>query len=110
MLQTRRKGNRNQLKAIKKLEEQGYLVTKIERVGFWIKEKDAWGLFDLCSISTKHIKFVQISTNQPHAHKSFIAFSKKYDIQNVVYEQWCWKDRKGFKRWQYKSGKKVVLG
>ena len=107
-MNTRKKGNRNQLKAIKLLEKCGFLVSKVEQRGRFVKEKDLFGLFDICCINNDEVRFVQITSNRPHSHKKFMAFSKKYQPVSVVYQQWVWYDRCGWKIFDYPKGKKYV--
>jgi len=105
-MSTRSKGNRNQLKCIRKLEADGYLVSKTEQSFKYSTETDAFGLFDLIAIDPNNLILIQVTTNVPHTHKKFIDFSKKYCIPNICYEQWVWYDRKGWKVFMYKNGNK----
>jgi hypothetical protein len=104
-MKTRSKGNRARLKAIKELEQNGYTVAVVERTGRWIKEKDAFGLFDLlCVRSTNPVLFVQVACNKPHNHMRFRKFKLDYDgplVSHFMCEQWVWVDRKGWKKYRY---------
>lgn len=98
----RRKGNRSRLYAIKELEEQGYIVDVVEKTSKWAKIKDCFGLFDLaCFHPTKGVMFLQITTNTNHPHKEFQEFAQKYHYPEINYAQWTWKNRKGFKKYEY---------
>lgn len=97
----RRKGNRSRLKAIKQLEEMGWLVDVVEKTSKWAKEKDLFSLFDLIAIQRGTIKLIQISTNKNHPHKAFSEFNEKYGNNNLSIEQWIYKDRKGFTKKEY---------
>ena len=111
MVNTRRKGNRSQLRAVKELEKDGWLVGIVERVGKFIKQKDLFGIGDL--ICVKHdcvfwddvfrteIKIIQITSNKPHPHKKFKEFAKKYSESYLSIEQWVYKDRIGWKKYKY---------
>jgi hypothetical protein len=122
MVQTRRKGNTNRRKAINILEENGWQVDVVEKVGKWIKQKDMFSLFDLCCIKRfsdelrpfsdekkfqypVQVAFVQIATNKPHSHKPFIAFSKKYHDPRLLIAQIVFKDRKNPMQIIYINGK-----
>jgi len=105
---TRRKGNRNQLKAIKSLEEEGYEVAKVEQKGKFVPIKDMFGLFDLVAINPSNIMFVQVTSNRPHTHKEYLEFSKKYTNPDPLIIQMVWVDRKGWKVFDYSNGKKNV--
>lgn len=108
-MSTRDKGNRVQRKCIEHLEEQGFLVGKVEAGGKFAKVKDLFGLFDLVAIHpNKEINFVQVTTNRPHTHKNFEEFSKKYNLVGTTYKQYVWYDRKGWKIFTYVGGKKLV--
>jgi hypothetical protein len=99
----RRKGNTNRLKAIKELEADGWLVDTVEKTNRWAKQRDLFNIADLCCIKKGIIKFVQVTTNQPHNHKIFEEFSKKYCDEKIKLEQWVWHDYKGFKKHEYKN-------
>lgn len=102
------KGNRNQLKVIKRLETAGWFVSKVEQGGKFTKQKDCFGLFDLVAVKPiVGVLFIQVTSNRPHTHKNYIKFSKKYPFEQVGYRQYVWYDRKGFKVWDYTNGKKT---
>ena len=103
----RQKGNRVQLKAIEQLEAEGWLVNKVEVGGKWEKSKDLYGLWDILCLSRYEILFVQITCNQPHNHKDYIEFSKKYSAANYKYQQWVWYDRKGWVKYVYYQGRQL---
>jgi len=104
------KGNRVQLKCIKLLESEGYLVGKVEQHGKFVKEKDLFGLFDLIAIKEYDIMFVQVTCNKPHSHKKYLEFSKKYpQVGRSCYFQMVHYDRKGWKVFNYVKGKKYLV-
>jgi hypothetical protein len=116
MVQTRRKGNRNRLKAINVLKENGWEVDVVEKVGKWISPKDMFSIFDLCcikkfNVNEPYIKypvqiaFIQIATGKPHSHKPFIDFSKKYYDPRFLIAQIVFKDRKEPIQIMYINGK-----
>jgi len=103
------KGHRTQLKAIKLLESEGYLVGKVEQQGRFVKEKDLFGLFDLVAIKDYDLRFVQVTSNKPHSHKKYLGFSKKFRLLGgSCYFQMVYYDRKGWKVFNYVNGKKYV--
>ena len=104
----RAKGYRSQSKCIKFLEGKGYEVSIVERSSKFSKQKDAFGLFDLSAMNDKHTLWIQVTTNRPHTHKNFIEFSRVHPLSDSSFEQWVWIDRKGWKVFKYKKGKKFV--
>lgn len=90
--------------ATKELESMGYRVAVVERTGRFIKEKDAFNLFDLCGTNGKCFLWVQVTCNKPHPHKNYLQFSKENPLKEVLFEQWVWMDRKGFRKYSYFNG------
>jgi hypothetical protein len=85
---------RIQQKALRQLEEAGWLVNIIE-------DKKLFELFNLIAIQRGTIKLVQVSTNTNHPHKAFSEFNEKYGNNNLSIEQWIYKDGKGFIKKEY---------
>jgi len=82
------------------LREGGFLVSKTEVVHKYAKEKDCFGLFDLVAISEEGpVRFIQITCNRPHSHKTYDSFAAKY--KQIAVEQWVWVDREGFRYYTY---------
>ena len=105
----RAKGNRVQHKLVQALEAEGYLVAKAEVGGKFVKNKDMFGLFDLCCIRQDNVLFVQVTCNKPHTHKKYQIFANTYANDRVWIEQFVWMDFKGFKKFKYfPSGYKEV--
>src|SRR3990167_1649605 len=63
VVNTRRKGRRNELKAKAILEAAGYDVQLAPNPSKWSLQNDLWGLWDLCAVDAESIRFVQIKTN-----------------------------------------------
>jgi hypothetical protein len=101
---SRRIGNRTQLKLMKSLRREGWVVSKVEQGGKFVTEKDAFGLFDLLCINEQKILLIQVTTNRPHVHKNYKEFSKKYPVPSALYEQWVWFGRRGWKKFSYQQG------
>jgi len=97
-------GNRTVKKLVDLLEGEGWLVSRVERTGRFIKEKDAFGLFDLLCINKDELLLIQSTTTKPHTHKVYVEFSTKYPVPSVKYEQWVWCKRKGWRRYVYVNG------
>ena len=108
MVNTRAKGGRVQRQSIKYYEERGWRVAKVEVGGKFVKEKDMFGLFDLVCIKGSKCLFVQVTTNRPHTHKDYHAFSLKYPIPGISIVQVVWYDRRGWKIFTYNKNKKTV--
>jgi len=100
-MNTRAKGRRIVNKCKIELVKMGYLVGEVERTSRFIKVKDLFGLFDLVAIKPGNVVFVQVTTNRPHTHKKYLAFTKLYGSGEIWVEQWCFYDYKGFKRYKY---------
>jgi hypothetical protein len=62
MINTYKKGNRNQQKAKKFYEGEGYAVEVVRR-DKWRKDQDFFGLWDLICVKHQDIRFVQVKTN-----------------------------------------------
>jgi len=106
MVNSRVKGSRNQRKCIIQFENDGYEVAIVERTGKFLKEKDAFGLFDIACMNKNTTVWVQITTNRNHPHKKFMKFSEEHQQVDTAYEQWVWIDHKGWRIFEYKRGKK----
>jgi hypothetical protein len=91
----RAKGNRNRLRAIKYLESIGFLVGVVERTGRFIKDKDLFGLFDLCCINNKgRVLFVQVKSNYRGKYVVYQEFSRDYKIDCMIMNFIDYKDVK----------------
>ena len=108
MVNTRAKGGRVQRQAISYLEKKGWHVAKVEVGGRFEKNKDMFGLYDLCCVRRNKCLFVQVTTNRPHTHKDYHAFSIKHQIPGVAIIQMVWYDRKGWKIFTYNKNKKSI--
>jgi len=103
-MKTKAKGNRIQLKAIKELELDGWLVSKVEKGGKFAVEKDMFGLFDVVAVRRGQCLFVQLTCNRNHPHTQYQEFSKEYHNNGISFEQWVWYDRKGWRKFKYLLG------
>lgn len=63
----RAKGRRNELRAKKILEAQGYQVEQAKGSSRWSKQNDLWGLFDLCGVKKDGVVWVQVKSNRKPA-------------------------------------------
>jgi len=106
-VKTRVKGNRVLNLAVKKLEQNFWTVSKCERTGRFIKEKDLFGLFDLVAVNGRFVVFVQVTCNRPHSHKGFVKFSADFPLWAGMFQQWVHHDRKGWVVYSYYKGKKT---
>jgi len=104
MINTYVKGGRVRLIAKKELESDDWLVNITERTGKFIKEKDLFGVADLCAIKKNQIKLVQVTCNRPHTHWKMARFSEQYCGNNVQLEQWVWINRQGWVKYAYQEG------
>jgi len=106
----RTRGNRIQRKLILLLQQDGFMVSKVEQTGIYTKETDMWGLFDLACIREDKLLMVQVTAGKsPHVHKGYKEFSLKYDLPSLHYQQWWWIPRVGWKVFEYASGAYNVI-
>lgn len=82
-------------------------VSVVERTGKFIKEKDAFGLFDLVSWADDDVAFIQVTCNKPHSHKAYEKFSLTHGgaaiLQYVKYDGGYWS------AWEYSDGQRHLL-
>ena len=105
MVHTRVKGNKNVRRCIELLTSEGWLVDKVEKTGRFIKDKDAFNLFDLAGIGDDTTLWVQVTSNKPHTHKKYQEFANKYAGPHLLVRQYVWIDRKGWKIFNYVKNK-----
>jgi len=106
---TRSKGSRIQRKLIEELQKVGFIASKVEQTGRFVKQKDLFGLFDICAIdSDGTIHFIQVTCNKPHTHKEYQKFAEVINPQAVI-SQWVWYDRRGWKKFFYQKGSKTYV-
>ena len=109
---TRQKGNRSELRAVKELERDGWLVYRVKGPTKFNKNVDIFGLFDiiakrplkretknlLTSPSDPDTIWLQIKTNKKPPLGPYTEFKKKHCSLFERVEVWVWHDRKGFKK------------
>ena len=95
-MNTREKGNRNERKAVKELEDVGWLTYRVKGSTKFNKSVDIFGLWDIISIKQVSritlIKVTQVKTNKKPTLKPFKEFKEKYP--GLECELWIYKDRK----------------
>jgi len=100
-MNTRLKGQRNELKAVKESEADGWEVCKIKGSTRFNKEVDFFGLWDLMCLKRVHIindhyrtyvRFIQVKTNQKRNTTKHKEFADKYP--DLCCELWLYRDRK----------------
>jgi Holliday junction resolvase len=94
MVNSRRKGNRAEVKAVKQLESQGFLVYRVKGSTRFNKCVDIFNLFDILAVKPMETLLLQVKTRDKPKLQPFEEFKKKYSQFNV--QVWVWKDRKGF--------------
>lgn len=98
MVNTTKKGNRNQLAARKILENAGYLVESKPRTKY--HSPDFYGLFDLLAIKGKYIRLIQVKSQLSHFYtgrkniKEWLALHKP----SVICEVWVKENKKPWRR------------
>lgn len=92
---SRSKGNRTELKAVKELEKQGFLVYRVKGSTIFNKNVDIFSIFDIFCIKPNISRLIQVKTNKKPNLKIFEDFKIKYPQFNV--EVWVWYDYSGFK-------------
>jgi hypothetical protein len=89
-INTRSKGQRNELRAKKILELAGYEVEKT--VGSRFGSKDFWGLFDLLAINATQLRMIQVKTN--YCRPEYKEAIKEFPCPpTIIKEVWVFKDR-----------------
>ena len=106
-MQTRVKGWRHRREATKYYEDRGYAVAVVERTGRFIKEKDAFGLFDLLAVSKDKVILIQVTSNRPHPHYKLQEFANKYASEHLIIMQLVWIDGDGFKEYYYNGRENI---
>lgn len=101
-MNTRSKGMRNERKAVKELEADGWLTYRVKGSTIFNRNVDIFGLWDILAIKNKTstmldenwtaIKLIQVKTNQKPPLKPFKTFIRKYP--GLDCEIWIYKDRK----------------
>ena len=108
MVNTRSKGNKQELRAQKELEKTGW---RVQRCGYRLfQQNDFFGLFDILAIKPMTTKLVQVKSNRKppiEEIKKILEFGNKYKQFQV--EIWCWFDRKGWKQYAAVNGKLFEL-
>ena len=99
----RAKGNRNELKAVKELEADGYITYRVKgSTNRFQKNVDIFGLFDILGKRKEQMIWVQVKSNKKPSLKPFVEFYKKYCSGLDSVEIWVYKDRKGVEKHQIK--------
>ena len=97
-MNTRAKGNKTELRAVKELEKEGWLVYRVKGSTKFNKNVDIFGLFDILAlkgnIGPTRKKLVQCKTNNKPKLKPFKEFKNEYYDFEV--EIWVYYDRYGF--------------
>lgn len=114
---SRQKGNRTKRKAIKYLEDLGYIVDTVELTGKWTSHKDLFSHycvncwkredeccdkkdefegFDIVALKPSEFIMVQIKTNSPPTQRTFKAFAKKFAGSVIKVWVMTYYDRKGW--------------
>ena len=86
MVNAAAKGRRNERKAQKILEEQGYAVQLTQPGTRFQKDKDLFNLWDLIAVSEEEVRFIQVKSNRRVYGKE----KRKY--QDFVCPDFCTKE------------------
>lgn len=100
----RHKGWRSRRKCVLKLEKAGWVVDVVEKTGRFRKNKDLFGLYDLCCIKPGVVLFIQVTSTRPHVHKPYHEFANVFGGEQIWIEQWVWINYEGFERHIYYPG------
>lgn len=102
MIKNRReKGMRNERKAVKELEAEGWLTYRVKGSTIFNKNVDIFSLFDIFCIKELKMnqgdvetmfRLIQVKTNKKPSLKPFKNFKRKYPI--IDCEIWIYRDRK----------------
>lgn len=109
MAKTKAKGYRGVTNCINTFYLTNWEVDKVEKTGKFVKQKDLYGLFDICCITENKLHLVQITHNTPHTHKRYLEFSNKYNVPGVSILQYVMYDKinraRGWIKFYYIKGK-----
>jgi len=98
---SRRKGNRNELRAVKELEADGWLVYRVKGSFKFTRNVDLFGLFDIAAKQGPFTRWIQVKTNRMPNLQPFREFKRKYCSSTESVEVWCYRD--------YKECRKVTV-
>lgn len=105
MINTRKKGQKTELKCEKELKDLGWLTYKVKGSTKFNKNVDIFGLFDLFSIKLVKNKqkrlWIQVKTNNMPYGKElnpYKKFKKDYCDKNDSVEIWNWVNHKGWRK------------
>lgn len=107
MSRTRAKGNIARRQIMAHYVDQGYDVAIVERTGKFIKEKDAFGIFDICAWKGEDVAFVQVTCNRPHKHEHYEIFSQTHTTAKIL--QFVKHDGNKWDIFMYSNGQRFVL-
>jgi len=94
-MSARGKGNRSEVKAVKELEAEGYIVYRVKGATKFIRNVDMFGIFDLVAKRGKETRWVQVKTNNKPKLDVFKDFKKMFCSKYESVEVWVYKDYKG---------------
>lgn len=93
-MSNRSKGARSELKAVKELEADGWIVYRVKGTYRWIKNCDMFDLFDIVAKKGKLTRWIQIKTNHKPKMESFKEFFDAYCSEYESVEVWVFRDYK----------------
>lgn len=99
MVNARKKGSRSELKAVKELEADGWLVHRVKGSSKWNKNVDMFSLFDLCAKKDSVTLWIQVKTNKKPPLDKYSKFKEEYCCEYENVEVWVYTDRKGVKKY-----------
>lgn len=94
-MNSRAKGNRNEVKAVKELEKDAWIVYRVKGSTMFNKNVDMFGLWDLCAKKGMLTRWIQVKTNKKPCMNEFEHFAAHYCSPYESVEVWVYKDRKG---------------
>lgn len=93
-MSNRRKGARSEMKAVKELESDGYLVYRVKGSTKWNANVDIFGIFDIIARKEKFTRWVQVKTNNKPKMEPFKEFFDRYCSEYETVEVWNFRDYK----------------
>jgi len=105
MTNARAKGRRNELRAFKELESDGWIVEKAKMGSKFEKNKDFFHLFDLLAIKKIRrrtiIRWIQVKSNvcPKYVREAIKGFAETYFDKSNFAEVWVYKDRDGWQKY-----------
>lgn len=92
----RAKGNKAELRAVKELEAEGFLVYRVPPSRLYQTGQDIFSIFDMVAKKASKTIWLQIKSNRKPNMQPFKEFKEKWCNALDSVQVWVWVDREGF--------------